>query len=85
MQGMPVQAAMMPALKPSRSTPAIPEEGPAPSIVDFPRSSLDAARMMPTLLEQLQVSAARCCPPPLTLRLPCVREPQCRCYLLPQC
>ena len=55
-QGMPLQAAMGPPLKPSRSTPVIPEEGPAPSIADFPRSSLDAARMMPTLLEQLQAS-----------------------------
>ncbi len=55
LQGMPLQAVMGPPLKPSRSTPVIPEEGPAPSIADFPRSSLDAARMMPTLLEQLQV------------------------------
>ena len=53
---MPLQAPMGPTLKPSRSTPVIPEEGPAPSIADFPRSSLDAARMMPTLLEQLKVS-----------------------------
>ena len=56
LQGMPLQAPMGPTLKPSRSTPVIPEEGPAPSIADFPRSSLDAARMMPTLLEQLKVS-----------------------------
>ncbi len=53
---MPSQAAMVPGIKHSRSTPVIPEEGPAPSITDFPRSSLDAACMMPTLLEQLQVS-----------------------------
>ena len=55
MQGMANQAPLGAGLKSSRSTPAIPEEGPAPSIRDFPRSSLDAARMMPTLLEQLQV------------------------------
>lgn len=54
-QQLPNQAALGPGLKSSRSTPAIPEEGPAPSITDFPRLSLDAARMMPTLLEQLQV------------------------------
>lgn len=54
-QQPPHLAALGPSLKSSRSTPAIPEEGPAPSITDFPRTSLDAARMMPTLLEQLQV------------------------------
>ena len=57
-QGVSHQAPLGAGMKSSRSTPAIPEEGPAPSVRDFPRSSLDAARMMPTLLEQLQVRPA---------------------------